>query len=62
MVTILALCIPAIIGAIVAVAIAAAHVNGALVFSLPLATIAISCGIVSSAALWAGLSISRALR
>ena len=61
-VTILALCIPAIIGAIVAVAIAAAHVNGALVFSLPLATIAISCGIVSSAALWAGLSISRALR
>ncbi len=60
--TILALCIPAALGAIVAVAIAAAHVNGALIFSLPLATIAISCGIVGSAALWSGLAISRALR
>lgn len=60
--TILALCIPAVIGAIVAAAIAAAHVNGALVFSLPLATIAISCGIVGSIALWAGLSLGRALR
>ena len=47
--TIFALCIPAVIGAIVAAAIAAAHVNGALVFSI-------------SIALWAGLSLGRALR
>lgn len=60
--TILTLCLPTALGAIIAVAIAATHVNGALVFSLPLATIAVSCGIAGSVALWAGLSISRALR
>lgn len=59
---ILALSAPTVLGTILAAVLAAAHLNGTLVFSIPLATVAVACGVVCSLALWAGLSLSRALR